>query len=126
MFLVIVKDFLIRQSLQGLLLRAGVTACFYSKVSESSAAIMEEPDALEALIIDYDIDPALCKWLISGVLHLAEKVKILVYSDFPIGEFHEDASRNQNLKIKEKPFILGDILEILQSETRRNNVSLQY
>ncbi|MCD8479185.1 MAG: hypothetical protein LRZ88_02460 [Candidatus Cloacimonetes bacterium] len=83
MVAVIVQDDLIRQSLQRLFGRAGVIASFYGKISESSAAIMENPAALEAVIIDYDMDPALCKWLIAGIQGLTDRVKILVYTDFP-------------------------------------------
>jgi DNA-binding NtrC family response regulator len=124
MVAVIVKDDLIRQSLQGLLKRAGVNARFFSKISESTAALMEEPDTLEALIVDYDIDPELCRWLICGISRIACQVKILVYSDFPIMTFSEESLNNTKLIIKEKPFILRDILDILQSDARRKNVSL--
>jgi DNA-binding NtrC family response regulator len=124
MVAIIVQDDLIRQALQGLLQRAGVRARFYSKISESSAAIMENPADLEAVIIDYDIDPDLCRWLISGIIKLTEQVKILVYSDFPIFGFREPDTRNPYLCLKEKPFILSDILETITSDTRRKHVSL--
>jgi DNA-binding NtrC family response regulator len=124
MVAVIVQDDLIRQSLQGLLQRTGVMARFYSKISESSAAIMENPAALEAVIIDYDMDPALCKWLIAGIQGLTDRVKILVYTDFPILELGESQHNNEYLTVREKPFILSDILETITSDTRRKHVSL--
>lgn len=124
MVAVIVKDDLISKSLKGLLSRAGVDARFFCKYSDSCAVIMEEPDILEALIVDYDINPELCHWLLCGVSRIACQAKILVYSDFPIMTFSEESLNNTKLIIKEKPFILRDILDILQSDARRKNVSL--
>lgn len=123
MVAVIVKDDLISKSLKGLLSRAGVDARFFCKYSDSCAVIMEEPDILEALIVDYDINPELCHWLLCGVSRIACQAKILVYSDFPISLPGEHFT-NSKLIIKEKPFILRDILDLIASDSRRKNVSL--
>ncbi len=123
MVIIIVQDALMSQSLYQLLLRMGKEALIIHRISEAATLMAANRDLIEAVILDSDIDIEQSKWFLQNLSLSHPHCSILVYSDFPEWEAMSEINLVTNLRIRKKPFILDDILTVIQCDTRRNNVS---
>jgi len=123
MVAIIVNDSFLNLSLQRLLTLMRKEIYFFKHLSEAWELLFSKEQSPEAVILDYDIDPEQSQGFMHSLKNAEVGYKVLVYSDFPQDELKENFFGNYRIKIKEKPFLLKDILSIIESGTRRNNVT---
>ncbi|MFO7659936.1 MAG: hypothetical protein R6V77_03395 [Candidatus Cloacimonadaceae bacterium] len=124
MIIIVVQDLLLKQSLHRALRRMDVESIFLTTIIEADNLIKNNHDAIEAVIIDFDIDPESNRKYLLGTMKDGYDMRILVYRDLPNPYLSENLLSLKNIQFKEKPFMLEDIISILQQNQGGKNVSL--
>ncbi len=123
MVAIIVDDRFLNLSLSRLFKLMRKEGSFFAQLSEAREFLANRQQELEAVILDYDIDPEQSQGFMQTLRTSELDYGVLVYSDFPQEELKKAFPENQQIRIKEKPFLLKDILLTIESGTRRNNVT---